>query len=157
MTDTYGDLNDSDLLDNVKGGKNGVFNRIVPILTWRQPQAKGTQGGWQDSSHEAEDFRLRIEQFHRHLQSCVVEGRKGRVSFETVDIGRNGYAEEWDNLSDVLLDQRITLVIAVNPDDTLQSWGAFPWRKAYFSLTYGSSDISSFAHFCDRLKGFRKD
>ncbi len=94
MTDTFGDLRDSDLLDHVKGGSNVVYNRVVPILTWRQAQAQGTQGGWQDPSQDAEDFRLRIEQIHRLLQSCVVEGRKGRVSFETVDIGYNGHVDE---------------------------------------------------------------
>jgi hypothetical protein len=94
MTDTFGDLSDRELLDHVKAGTNVVYNRIVPILTWRQPQARGTTGSWQDSTQEAEEFRLRIEQLHRLLQSCVVEGRKGRVSFETVDIGHNGHADE---------------------------------------------------------------
>lgn len=94
MTDTFGDLSDRELLDHVKGGSNVVYNRIVPILTWKQAQARGTQGSWQDSTQEAEEFRLRIEQLHRLLQSCVVEGRKGRVSFETVDIGNNSHADE---------------------------------------------------------------
>jgi hypothetical protein len=71
-----------------------VYNRIVPILTWRQAQARGTQGSWQDSTQDAGEFRLRIEQLHRLLQSCVVEGRKGRVSFETMDIGHNGNVDE---------------------------------------------------------------
>jgi hypothetical protein len=39
-------------------------------------------------------FRLTVEQLHRLLQSCLVEGRKGRVSFETVDIGRNSHADD---------------------------------------------------------------
>nr|WP_281720262.1 hypothetical protein [Nitrosomonas nitrosa] len=94
MTDTYGDLSDRELLDKVKSGSNVVYNRIVPILTWRQAQARGTQGSWQDSTQEAEELRLKIEQLHRLLQSCVVEGRKGRVSFETVDIGQNGHIDE---------------------------------------------------------------
>lgn len=94
MTDTFGDLSDRELLDHVKGGSNVVYNRIVPILTWRQAQARGGDGSWQDSTHEAEDFRLSIEQIHRLLQSCVVEGRKGRVSFETVDIGHNGHKDD---------------------------------------------------------------
>ncbi len=71
-----------------------VYNRIVPILTWTDAQARGTQGGWQDPTQEAEEFRLRIEQLNRLLQSCLVEGRKGRVSFETVDIGYNAHADE---------------------------------------------------------------
>ncbi len=94
MTDTYGDLRDSELLDNIKGGSNVVYNRIVPILTWRQAQARDMDGNWQDTSQEADEFRLRIAELHRLLQSCVVEGRKGRVSFETVDIGHNGHNDE---------------------------------------------------------------
>ncbi len=94
MTDTFGDLSDRELLDHVKSGSNVVYNRIVPILTWKQAQARGTQGSWQDSTQESEEFRLRIEQLHRLLQSCVVEGRKGRVSFETVDIGNNAHKDE---------------------------------------------------------------
>jgi hypothetical protein len=94
MTNTFGDLKDSELLDNVKGGHNVVYNRIVPMLTWRPAQAQGMQGGWQDQSQEAEEFRIKIEQLHRLLQNCLVEGRKGRVSFETVDIGYNAHADE---------------------------------------------------------------
>ena len=94
MTDTFGDLSDRELLDHVKGGSNVVYNRIVPILTWQQAQAQGTKGGWRDPSQEAEEFRLKIEQLHRLLQSCDVIGRKGRVSFETVDIGNNIHADE---------------------------------------------------------------
>jgi hypothetical protein len=78
----------------VKKGSNVVYNRIVPIITWSQAQAKGTDAGWQDMSQEAGEFRLRIEQLNRLLQSCVIEGRKGRVSFETVDIGHNTHADE---------------------------------------------------------------
>lgn len=89
MTDTYGDLSDKELLDHVKGSSNVVRNRIVPMLTWRPGAVRGAIGGWQDSSPEAEAFRLEIESLHRLLQACVVEGRKGRVSFETVDIGYN--------------------------------------------------------------------
>jgi hypothetical protein len=94
MTDAFGDLSDRELLDRVKGGSNVVYNRIVPILTWRQPQAAGTPGTWQDTTQEADEFRLRIDQLHRLLQSCVVEGRRGRVSFETVDIGHNFHSDE---------------------------------------------------------------
>jgi hypothetical protein len=94
MTDTYGDLSDRELLDQVKAGSNVVYNRIIPILTWRPAQAQGTQGSWQDSTQDADDIRLRIENLHRLLQSCLLEGRKGRVSFETVDIGHNGHNDE---------------------------------------------------------------
>lgn len=94
MTDTFGDLSDRELLDSVKGGGNVVYNRIVPMLSKPPAQAKDTRTNWQDPSPEAEDFRLRIDQLHRLLQSCVVEGRKGRVSFETVDIGHNLHADE---------------------------------------------------------------
>jgi hypothetical protein len=94
MTDTFGDLSDRELLDHVKKGSNVVYNRIVPILTWSPAQVKGSQGSWQDQSPEAERFRLHIEQLHGLLQSCLVEGRKGRVSFETVDIGHNAQVDE---------------------------------------------------------------
>jgi hypothetical protein len=94
MTDTFGDLSDRDLLDQVKKGSNVIYNRIVPILTWSHAQAKGAQGGWQDLSQESEEFRLHIEQLNRLLQSCVVEGRRGRISFETVDIGHNIHIDE---------------------------------------------------------------
>ena len=94
MTDTFSDLSDHDLLDNVKKRSNVVYNRIVPILTWSQAQAQGAQGGWQDLSPDAERFRLNIEQLHGLLQSCLVIGRKGRVSFETVDIGHNAHVDE---------------------------------------------------------------
>jgi hypothetical protein len=94
MTDTFGDLSDRDLLDNVKSGSNMVYNRIVPMLTKGLPSAQDTQGGWQDESPEATEFRFQIAELHRLLQSCVVEGRRGRVSFETVDIGPNGNKDE---------------------------------------------------------------
>lgn len=94
MTDTFGDSSDRELLDHVKKGANVVYNRIVPMVTWSQAQASGIEGDWQDPSKDAEEFRTRIEQLHRLLQSCVVDGRKGRVSFETVDIGYNARADE---------------------------------------------------------------
>lgn len=94
MTDTYGDLTDKELLDHVKGSSNVVRNRIVPMLTWRPGAVRGAAGGWQDPSPEAEAFRLKIESLHRLLQSCTVEGRKGKVSFETVDIGHNPKRDE---------------------------------------------------------------
>lgn len=89
MTNTYGDLRDSELLDRVKAGSNVVFNRIVPIMSKQLRLASDTQGGWQDESSDAKEFRSQIDELHRLLQSCVVEGRRGRVSFETVDIGAN--------------------------------------------------------------------
>lgn len=94
MTNTHGDLSDRDLLDHVKGGSNVVYNRIVPMLTWNQPQVRGGCGGWQDTGQDAEGFRLRIEQLHTQLQQCLVVGRKGRVSFETVDVGANPHKDE---------------------------------------------------------------
>lgn len=94
MTDAFGDLRDTELLDRVKGGSNVVYNRVLPIITWRQSQAKGMHGVWQDSSAEADDFRLRVDQLHRLLQSCVVESRRGRISFETVDVGYNSHDDE---------------------------------------------------------------
>jgi hypothetical protein len=94
MTNTYGELSDHDLLDHVKSGSNVVYNRIVPMLTWSQPQVRGGIGGWQDSGQDAEDFRLRIEQLHTQLQLCLVNGRKGRVSFETVDVGASPHKDE---------------------------------------------------------------
>ncbi len=83
MTTTYGELSDRDLLDKVKGGNNVVFNRIVPMLDPNQ-----------DRSQDADEFRLQVAELHRLLQSCVVEGRRGRVSFETVDIGYNSHTKE---------------------------------------------------------------
>lgn len=94
MTDTFGDLADRELLDKVKDGRNVVYNRVVPMLSRRLPQARDTQAGWQDDSADAQDFRLQIAELHRRLQSCVVECRRGRVSFETVDIGANGHKDE---------------------------------------------------------------
>jgi hypothetical protein len=69
MTNTFGDLRDSELLDNVKGGGNDVYNRIVPMLTWRPAQVRRGPGSWQDQTQEAEDFRLKIKHLHRLLQS----------------------------------------------------------------------------------------
>jgi hypothetical protein len=94
MTDTYGDLPDKDLLDKVKGTANVVKNRTVPMLAKNLKVAHDAEGGWQDDSADAQDFRLQIGQLHRCLQECVVEGRRGRVSFETVDIGANLKKEE---------------------------------------------------------------
>ena len=94
MTYTFGDLTDKDLLDNVKKPSNVIYNRIVPILTWTERQGSGRAGAWQDASQDAETFRLHIEQLHVCLQGCLVEGRRGRISFETVDVGYNSTADE---------------------------------------------------------------
>jgi hypothetical protein len=94
MTNTYGDLSDRELLDKVKDGRNVVYNRVVPMLSRRLPQARDAAAGWRDDGPEAQDFRLRIAELHRLLQICEVEGRRGRVSFETVDIGANGHKDE---------------------------------------------------------------
>jgi hypothetical protein len=94
MTNTFGDLSDHDMLDQVKAGSNVVYNRVIPMLTWSQAIVKGGAAGWQDSSQDADDFRLRIEQLHTQLQLCIVHGRKGRVSFETVDVGANTHKDE---------------------------------------------------------------
>jgi hypothetical protein len=89
MTNAYGDLQDRELLDSVKAGGNPVSNRIIPMLTWRESLVRGGRGGWQDMAPEADEFRLQINHLTRVLQGCVVEGRRGRVSFETVDVGPN--------------------------------------------------------------------
>lgn len=94
MTDTYGELTDRELLDKVKVSGNVVYNRIVPMLTKRPALTQDTRSTWEDSSPEAEDFRLTIDQLHGLLQSCVVDGRRGRVSFETVDVGYNPHNDE---------------------------------------------------------------
>jgi|GEM_PF-6619195 len=97
MTDTFGDLTDRELMDKVKAGSNVVYNRILPMLSKGLPQAPGTQVGWQDGSPDAQQFRSQIEEIHRLLESCVIEGRRGRISFETVDIGANLNKEEQRN------------------------------------------------------------
>jgi hypothetical protein len=89
MTNAFGELRDRELLDSVKGGSNAVANRIIPMLTWRESQVRGGAGGWQDSTPQADEFRLHIDSLTRVLQVCVVEGKHGRVSFETVDVGPN--------------------------------------------------------------------
>lgn len=95
MTDTFGDLSDREMLDRIKAGNNVVYNRIIPMLSKRLPQARDTNAeGWYDDSNEARDFRLHLGELHRLLQSCLIESRRGRVSFETVDIGVNGHRDE---------------------------------------------------------------
>ncbi|WP_146744630.1 hypothetical protein [Herbaspirillum rubrisubalbicans] len=83
MTDTFGDQTDRVLLDRVIGGNNVVYNRIVPMLT---PE--------EDRSQDAEEFRIQVAELHRLLQGCVINGRRGRISFERVDIGENTNAAE---------------------------------------------------------------
>jgi hypothetical protein len=97
MTDTYGDASDRDMLDKVKGTANVVKNRTLPMLSKNLKVARDTEGGWQDDSADAQDFRLQVGQLHRCLQECVVEGRRGRVSFETVDVGSNPKKDEYQN------------------------------------------------------------
>jgi len=58
--------------------------------------ARDTEGGWQDDSADAKEFRLHFGELHRRLQECIVVGRRGRVCFETVDIGANGNRDEQD-------------------------------------------------------------
>jgi hypothetical protein len=94
MTDTFGDLPDRELLDHVKTGGNVVFNRIVPMLSLQLRPARDTPNAWQDDSPMAADVRLQVAELHRLLQACLVEGGRGRVSFETVDIGANPKLEE---------------------------------------------------------------
>jgi hypothetical protein len=94
MTDAFGDQSDRDLLDRVKSGQNVVYNRLVPMLTRSQSQVPGGQDQWQDDGPEALDLRFNIAELHRLLQSCVVDGRRGRISFETVDIGANSLKDE---------------------------------------------------------------
>lgn len=89
MTDTYGDLSDRELLDKVKGRSNVVYNRIIPMLSPTLPQSRDSALGWQDDTQDANEFRLQVAELHRLLQSCVVDGRRGRVSFENVDLGSN--------------------------------------------------------------------
>lgn len=94
MTNIYGDLPDRDLLDKVKTRGNIVFNRTLPMISQRLKAARDMDAGWQDDGADAKDFRLQIGELHSRLQECVVEGRRGRVSFETVDIGNNPKKDE---------------------------------------------------------------
>jgi hypothetical protein len=83
MTNSFGELPDRQLLDRVIAGNNVVFNRIVPMLTPAD-----------DRSQEAEEFRFQVSELHRLLQTCRVDGRRGRVSFERVDMGENVHVNE---------------------------------------------------------------
>jgi len=97
MTDTFGDLSDRDLLDKVKANANVVKNKTVPMMSRNLQMAQDAERGWHDDSTDAQEFRLQIGELHRRLQECIVEGRKGRVGFETVDIGANAKKDEQKN------------------------------------------------------------
>lgn len=94
MTDTFGDLSDRAMLDKVKGSGNVVKNKTLPMMSKYLKVAHDAEGGWQDDSADAREFRLQISELNRRLQECIVEGRKGRVCFETVDIGANSHKDE---------------------------------------------------------------
>lgn len=94
MTDTFGDLTDRELLDKVKGEGNVVRNKTLPMISKNLRLARDAEGGWEDDSADAQEFRLHISELHRLLQQCIVEGRRGRVGFETVDIGANPKKDE---------------------------------------------------------------
>lgn len=96
MTDTFGDLTDRELLDRVKGTGNVVKNKTLPMISKNLRVARDAEANWQDDSADAQEFRLHISELHRRLQECIVEGRRGRVCFETVDIGANGKKDEQD-------------------------------------------------------------
>jgi len=93
MTDTFGDLTDRELLDKVKSG-GMVKNKTLPMISKNLRIARDAEANWQDDSPEAQEFRLNISELHRRLQECIVEGRRGRICFETVDIGANTRKDE---------------------------------------------------------------
>ena len=94
MTDTYGDISDREMLDHVKGTANVVKNKALPMMSKNLRLARDAAGGWQDDGSEAQEFRLTIGELNRRLQECIVTGRRGRVCFETVDIGPNANRDE---------------------------------------------------------------
>ncbi|MEW4461326.1 hypothetical protein AB1K42_24780 [Roseibium algicola] len=94
MTDTFGDLTDRELLDKVKSTRNVVKNGTLPMISKNLVRARDAEASWQDTSPEAKEFRLHINELHSRLQQCIVEGRRGRVCFETVDIGANAKKDE---------------------------------------------------------------
>ena len=94
MTDTFGDLSDRALLDKVKTEGNVVKNKTLPMISRNLRVARDANTDWQDDSSDAQDFRLQIGELHRRLQGCIIEERKGRVCFETVDIGANPNNDE---------------------------------------------------------------
>ncbi len=94
MVHSYGDLKDFELIDRMKSGGNVVYNRILPMLSQNLAQVRGGPTGWQDDSPEAQEFRLGCGDLHRLLQACVVDSRRGRLTFEAVDIGPNPKLDE---------------------------------------------------------------
>lgn len=82
MTDSFGDKTDRELLDRVKSGNNSVYNGIIPILNRNKNDV------------ESAEFLLNIAELNNRLQSCILEGRKGRISFACVDIGANNNKDE---------------------------------------------------------------
>ncbi|WP_404713751.1 hypothetical protein [Sphingomonas sp. MMS24-J13] len=97
LTDTFGDLSDRELLDRIKADANVVRNKALPMLSRNLRVARDTTGGWQDDGAEAQEFRLNIGELNRRLQECIIESRKGRICFETVDIGANTKRDEQQN------------------------------------------------------------
>jgi hypothetical protein len=89
MTDTFGDLQDKQMLDRLKSGTNVVYNGIVPMLTITPRAAPDLEDDWRNNDDEAKMFRRRYAMLHKTLESCLVEGRRGRISFDTVDVGAN--------------------------------------------------------------------
>ncbi|MFM2198532.1 MAG: hypothetical protein RLZZ505_1964 [Verrucomicrobiota bacterium] len=94
MTETYGDESDRKMLDGIKAGSNVVFNRITPMITVKPRSARDTEAGWQNETEDAEEFRRWLAMLHRRLEECVVDGRKGRISFTIVDVGENRTTSE---------------------------------------------------------------
>jgi hypothetical protein len=134
MTDTYGDLSDRELLDKVKAGSNVVYNRIVPILSPGLPHSKDSVVGWQDDSSEAQEFRLKVEELHRLLQSCLIQGRRGQVSFEKVDLGYNPIKDQQITFHGRVV--RVRRDHPVSPQVTLEVSASK--TQAAFSLTLES-------------------
>lgn len=89
MTDTFGELSDRQMLDLLKGGPNVVFNGIKPMLTISPRAARDLDDDWQNNTDDAKLFRRRFAMLHKTLENCEVTGRRGRVSFDTVDVGAN--------------------------------------------------------------------
>lgn len=89
LTDTFGELTDRQMLDRLKGGANSVYNGITPMLRINPRAARDLADDWQNKNDDAQLFRRRFAMLHKALENCVVEGRRGRVSFDTVDVGAN--------------------------------------------------------------------
>jgi hypothetical protein len=89
MSDTFGDITDREMLDRMKGEPNVVSNRIVPMLTYQREHRQ-----WSDETSDASEFRTHLGELHRLLEACVVNGRRGRISFDSVDLGANTHRVE---------------------------------------------------------------